>query len=306
LDTHGLQRASPKGIFRRWAIGAVIVAAIAGLLLIDLCAGNSGRASAPSESSSQEPATTAPMTSIGTAIDSSAPSVAVRPTVSEAVQKGVANATGADVEQAVVVIDRGTGQLLAGHAGDTAFNAESIGKLFTAAYYVIDADGALDAGLSDDLRALITQSNNDIQTSLWNAEIIPTIADRYQLTNTSNSAAESPNTWGSDQITADDVASFLYSMSRDPLVGPYLMGWMRATEPVGGDGFDQLFGFNALTGDHGSKQGWSDPGWSPANLHSVGWTDRYFGVILQTSPTATYATMRSTANFTAALVSAAR
>jgi hypothetical protein len=305
VDTRILERASPRGTLRRREIGAVIAAAIAGLLLINVWPDNSGRASTPIESSSQEPTTTALITSTGTAIESSTPSIAATLTVSQAVQNGVANAAGGNVEQAVAVIERSTGQLVASHAGDIAFNAESIGKLFTAAYYVIDAGGAPDAGLTDDLRALITESNNHIQTSLWNADIIPTIADRYQLNNTSNSAAESPNTWGSDQITAIDEATFLYSISRDPMVGPYLTEWMRATEPVGGDGFDQFFGFNTLKGDHGSKQGWSDPGWSPANLHSVGWTDRYFAAILQTSPTAAYATMRSAANFTAALISAA-
>ena len=71
------------------------------------------------------------------------------------------------------------------------------------------------------------------------------------------------------------------------------------------DGFNQAFGFNALTGDHGSKQGWSDPGRSPVNLHSVGWTDRYFAAILQTSATATYATMRATSTRTAQLIAEA-
>ncbi len=80
------------------------------------------------------------------------------------------------------------------------------------------------------------------------------------------------------------------------------MSWMTSTAPAGADGFNQAFGFNALTGDHGSKQGWSDPGWSPANLHSVGWTERYFAAVLQTSPTASYATMRATSTHTAQLI----
>jgi hypothetical protein len=94
-------------------------------------------------------------------------------------------------------------------------------------------------------------------------------------------------------------------MSMDPLVGRQLTTWMRNTAGRGTDGFDQSFGFNALTGDHGSKQGWNDPGWSPANLHSVGWTSKYFAAILQTSPTADYRTMRAASTAAAALIAGA-
>ncbi len=80
------------------------------------------------------------------------------------------------------------------------------------------------------------------------------------------------------------------------------MGWMAGTARTGDDGFDQYFGLNAQCGDHGSKQGWSDPGWSPANIHSVGWTERYFTAILQTSASAKYVTMRSTSTHTASLI----
>ena len=67
---------------------------------------------------------------------------------------------------------------------------------------------------------------------------------------------------------------------------------MAASEPTGSDGFDQAFGLNAMTGDHGSKQGWSDSGWSPYNIHSVGWTGRFFVAILQTSYSAGSETMK--------------
>ncbi|MET0966010.1 MAG: hypothetical protein ABWZ02_06415 [Nakamurella sp.] len=225
-------------------------------------------------------------------------------TIAQQISTGVTFAAAQDVEQAVAVMDRTTGQLVAGIAGDKAFNSESITKLFTVAYYLVRAGGAPDAGLSEDLRSLIQESNNTVQMDLWQPAVIPTIADRYRLTGTSNSPAESPSTWGSDQITANDLATFLYAASRDPLVGPLLMGWMRGTPATGADGFDQSFGFNALSGQGGSKQGWSDPGWSPANLHSVGWTGRYFAAVLQTSASARYATMRSTSTTTAALIAA--
>jgi hypothetical protein len=301
------KRSSAQRIFRRWWIAALVVTVTAGLLLIDPCDfRNRGAAAVPVAAGSVDPATPSSVDPVEPVTSSAAPTTVSAPSVAEVLPTAVANAAAVDVEQAVAVIDRKTGQLVASHAGDTAFNAESIGKLLTAAYYLVETNGAPDAGLADDLESLITESNNHIQTLLWNPDIIPSMADRYQLNNTFNSPSVSSETWGSDQITANDQVSFLYAMSQEPTVGPQLMGWMSETARTGGDGFDQFFGFNTLTGDHGSKQGWSDPGWSPANLHSVGWTERYFAAILQTSPTATYATMRSTSTATATLIATAR
>ncbi len=117
---------------------------------------------------------------------------------------------------------------------------------------------------------------------------------RYGLTATTNAANASARNWGSGQITAADQVRFLSGMSVDPLVGPMLTRWMAAAEPTAADGFDQAFGLNAVAGDHGSKQGWSDVGWEPYNIHSVGWTGHFFVAILQTSYTATGATMKAT------------
>jgi hypothetical protein len=215
---------------------------------------------------------------------------------------GSANAASQQVEQSIALVDRATGELVAGYAADEVFNTESILKLFTAAYYLVEFDGAPDADLEGELRTMIAISDNGIQSALWQWDIVPTIAERYGLTDTRNGPNSSSQSWGSDRTTANDQALFLYRMSQDPMVGPKLMAWMTATEPTGADGFNQEFGFNALTGDHGSKQGWSDPGWSPANLHSVGWTAGYFAAILQNSPSATYATMRATSTATAQLI----
>ena len=212
---------------------------------------------------------------------------------------GAANAAANEVEQAVAIVNRTTGAIVAENNGGQVFNSESILKLFTAAFYLTRAEGMPEGWLIDDLRTMIMTSDNGIQTDLWDYEIIPTIAGRYGLTDTSNGYAASPESWGSDLTTATDQAMFLYRMSIDPEVGPLLMTWMASTTPTAADGFDQSFGLAALTGDHGSKQGWSDPDWSPANMHSVGWTGRYFVAILQTSPTATYATMRATSTTTA-------
>jgi hypothetical protein len=236
---------------------------------------------------------------------SPAPPVAPDPAaVQRVVDAAAAEAAAMDVEQAVAVVDRDTGQMVAAVSGDAQFNSESVTKLFTVAYYLLQSNGVPGAALAADLRSLIVQSSDGPQFALWEPDIVSSIADRYGLTGTTISARESPRTWGSDRVTARDAATFMYAASRDPLVGPLLMEWMSATAERGEDGFDQQFGLNALVGDHGSKQGWSDPGWLPANLHSVGWAERYFVAILQSSPSAPYATMRATSTATASRIAA--
>lgn len=54
--------------------------------------------------------------------------------------------------QSVAIVDRPTGQLVASKGGDDLLNAESIGKLFTAAFYLARAGGAPDPELIADLR----------------------------------------------------------------------------------------------------------------------------------------------------------
>lgn len=302
---HAIRDRSGGAAQKRTVGWAVVSVALVGLTLVVLPnlngPGESGSTTSPAATVDATP----PSPDTNTVASTGVAVATVGVSMMDQVTAGVTNAAASDVEQAVAVIDRTTGRLIAGHAGDVSFNSESITKLFTVAYYLIQVDGTPGTGLADDLRSLIQESNDTVQIDLWRPDIIPTIAARYQLTGTSNSPAESPDTWGSDQITANDAATFLNTASQDPLVGPRLLAWMAGTPPTGADGFNQLFGFNALTGNHGSKQGWSDPGWSPANLHSVGFTDRYFAAVLQTSPTATYATMRSTSTTTARLITAA-
>jgi hypothetical protein len=82
---------------------------------------------------------------------------------------------------------------------------------------------------------------------------------------------------------------------------------MANVASTGSDGFDQDFGLNALPGDHGSKQGWTDVGEATdrIQIHSVGWTDQYFVAILQTSTNADDDTMRTSATDAAQAILAA-
>ena len=68
--------------------------------------------------------------------------------------------------------------------GDEQYISESIVKLFTVAYYLTQAAGEPDPALAEKLRTMIIHSDDQIESSLWNVDIVPTIAARYGLANT--------------------------------------------------------------------------------------------------------------------------
>ena len=232
--------------------------------------------------------------------------------VQQAVDAGVAAAAADGVTQHVSLVDRTTGRLVASDGGGVQVVSESIVKLFTVAYYLVQYDGHLPGDLAADLHQMIVRSDDALESRYWTTAAVPAMATRYHLGSTANGPKTGPHDWGWEYITADDEALFLYRMSVDPVVGPFLMDAMAQVAPVGADGFDQHFGFNALSGAHGSKQGahgskqgWTDRNTSDAiNIHSVGWTARYFGAILETSDSPQYDTMREDSTATAQRVAA--
>ena len=234
---------------------------------------------------------------------------AIDPTaVQQAVDGSVAAASAAGIEQSIAVVDRETGVLLAGSGGSTQFLSESIVKLFTVAYYEVRAGGQPDDSMVQTLRTMIVNSDDDIESSLWNIDIVPSMATRYGLAGTSNGPRTGPHDWGWELITADDEAKFLYEVSNDPVVAPLLLDAMAGTARTGADGSDQYFGMNTLSGDHGSKQGWTDAdagSTEPAEIHSVGWTDKYFVAILQTADGPNFEEMKESATAAAQAVKAA-
>ncbi|WP_395728460.1 hypothetical protein [Nakamurella sp.] len=212
----------------------------------------------------------------------------------QAVDRSVANAAVDGIIQSISVVDRRTGEVVADRGGGRQYISESIVKLFTAAYYLSRANGQPDEQMRQTLRTMIENSDDDIESDLWNVDIVPAMADRYGLSHTANGPKTGPHDWGWELITADDETRFLSEMANDPAVSPVLLDAMAHSAPTAADGTNQAFGMNALTGDHGSKQGWTDAGaeWAEqAQIHSVGWTDRYFVAILETSTDSDFAAM---------------
>ena len=224
----------------------------------------------------------------------------------QAVDRSVAAASAQGIGQSIAVVDRSTGELVAGRGGDVQYISESIVKLFTLAYYQVQAGGQPDGSLTRTLRTMIIGSDDGIESSLWNTDIVPAMAARYGLRHTANGPRTGPGDWGWELITADDEAQFLFEAAADPEVGPLLLDAMANTAPTAADGSDQDFGLNALTGDHGSKQGWTDIGSTDqVQIHSVGWTDRYYVAILQTAADPDIDAMRAAATDAARAVQAA-
>jgi hypothetical protein len=207
-------------------------------------------------------------------------------TPAQAVASAVGNASANGVTSFISVVDRTTGAVLSqtGNAG-AQVASESIMKLILAAYYLRMYGGydRTPQGTRDRLQYMLIYSDDDTASSMFTTSAIPTIAAVYGLGSTIN-ATDRAGHWGAARITAADMTTFLYRAANDPWVGPWLIPVMSQTAANGSDGFDQYFGMNRLTGEHGSKQGWGcDSFWTSPQcaIHSVGYTGRYFVAILQ-------------------------
>lgn len=209
----------------------------------------------------------------------------------------------------ISVVDRRTGATVAQtpNAGDPV-QSESVVKLLIAAYHLVANGGyqRTPATLKSRLAYMLKYSDDATASALFTPAAVPFIAKRYGLQSTSNAPGR-VGRWGSAQVSAADMTQFLARAAADPLVGPWLLSVMAQTAPHGSDGFDQRFGLEALTGEHGSKQGWgSDTASGPRlnAIHSVGFTSRYFVAILQLAARPT-PVLKITSTYAARLVDAA-
>lgn len=229
---------------------------------------------------------------------------AAAPTPQQAIDQGARHAADAQGARTyAAVVDRATGKIVAEtDNADEQVASESIVKLFLVAYYLVQSEGKMDADLEADMHEMIVRSDDTVANTYWTTEAVPTITARYHLTGIENDR-DDPDRWGGTRITAEGMALFLYRMSLDPEVGPWLVPTMRETQNLGIDGYDQNFGFNALVGV-ANKQGWGSDNFSDqANaVHSVGLTQRYAAAVLQTGPVGTYRSMGVLATETAGLI----
>jgi hypothetical protein len=228
-----------------------------------------------------------------------------------AVGRAAANARASGVTEAISVVKRSTGAVVGTTSNaNSQIGSESIMKLFLAAYYLVLYGGyqKTPGDVKTRLSYMLRYSDDATASSLFTASAIPSVAARYGLSRTTN-ATDRAGHWGAARITARDMTTFLYRASKDGAVGPWLIPVMAQTAASGSDGFNQKFGLNALSGTHGSKQGWGNDSFftSPTYaIHSVGYTSGLFVSVLQIGPASTYPDpMRATATYAARTIQSA-
>lgn len=228
--------------------------------------------------------------------------------VQAAINAGTANAAAKGVTQYVVIMDRTNGQIVGTSGGniDTPVASESLVKVMIAAYYLRANGGTMPGHMQAEMWDMIVRSANPPASKYWNNSIVPTIAGVYGLTGTYNNPPR-PGYWGATHVTARDMAKLMWGVWNDPLVAPWLLNAMRNARPTDPSGSNQVFGFNAIDGDHGSKQGWGcDSYWrGPCSIGTMGWSDKVLGAVLQTGPQSAWDVMRSTSTYTTQQVVAA-
>lgn len=185
-------------------------------------------------------------------------------------------------EVSAVVLDRTTGKTLVSMQPDRAYTSASLVKLFIA-LEVLDKGGP-----ADDVRRMLSRSDDELASRLWGIYGGPRIVSRWAnimgLRETRPPA--DPGRWGDTEITAADmVRVYRYLTDQDQTT---ILNALRAATERGSDGFRQYFGIPDGASGHSwaIKQGWSCC--RPTRmLHTTGLVDdRYIVVVLTENPRA--------------------
>ncbi|WP_415631543.1 hypothetical protein [Propionibacterium sp.] len=210
-------------------------------------------------------------------------------TLNSAVSDAVNQASNQGITQYVSIIDRSTGKVLYSTSNATTpVASESIVKLYIAVWWLHQTNGNAAAVSCGDIGYMVRESDDDTATSCWRQDILSDVSSWYGLTNSYNNPSDWTY-WGAAHISAADVATLLYRAANDPLVGDWLTTQMGQTTSISADGYDQDFGFRAITGAE-SKQGWDNDGyWLPETgmIHTAGYVGNVAAVVLQMGDLAT-------------------
>jgi hypothetical protein len=215
----------------------------------------------------------------------------------ERIQRAVADAAGADIS--VVVLDRGTGQLVSGGDGG-AFPVASVAKLFIADDLLLqESQGKTQLSPADRsaLDVMLRSSDDSAAENFWNrsggSDIISRVAARYGLTSTTKPYN---GAWDLTTSTAGDLVRYYDKLLNGsgglpPEQANVIMANLAQSTPTGIDGYPQRFGIpDGLYAESVAvKQGWFCC-WSGANqLHVstgvIGHERRYVMAIASLDPT---------------------
>ena len=215
----------------------------------------------------------------------------------ERIQRAVAGAAGADIS--VVVLDRGTGQVVSGGDGG-AFPIASVAKLFIADDLLLQESQGKTQLSPADRRALdvmLRSSDDSAAENFWNrsggSDIISRVAARYGLTSTTKPYN---GAWDLTMSTAGDLVRYYDKLLNGsgglpPEQANVIMANLAQSTPRGIDGYPQRFGIpeGLYAEPVAVKQGWFCC-WSGANqLHVstgvIGHERRYVMAIGSLDPT---------------------
>lgn len=201
----------------------------------------------------------------------------------------------------VEVFDRTTGSLVTSQNADQQYPCMSVVKLFIAVDVLDHIPGGVpDAGTADQLRRMLSHSDDQLASSFWQTgggpEVINRTVQRLGLTGTQPPPAD-PSEWGDTLTTPQDMVT-LYRHVTDQMPPPardLVVDALAHTTSTAGDGFPQLFGIASGLGrlQWAVKQGWGTSG-SEAAMDSTGLVgphQRYVVVLLGTSPASAYTSL---------------
>ncbi|MCX2966375.1 serine hydrolase [Gordonia aquimaris] len=194
----------------------------------------------------------------------------------------------ADVDVAVAVLDRVT--------GDVVGNGQAMGPMFSAslakvvvAVDMLDRRRSAALPLSENdvelIRRALGPSDDSAMNDLWTRfdrmGAVGRVATRLGLTDTA--APIEPDIWGWMTTTASDATRLLaYVAEMPPPDADVIIGALAQAPPVAADGFAQDFGLQApgIRDVTAAKQGWMRWPTDTAHLHSAGFVgaDRRFVV----------------------------
>ncbi|MDY6807732.1 MAG: serine hydrolase [Actinomycetota bacterium] len=218
-----------------------------------------------------------------------------------------------DVDVAIAVLDRTTGDTAGNSAATEPMFSASLAKLVVAVDLVdrrrTEALPLSDADV-DLVRRALGPSDDAAMNTLWTRfdgmGAIGRVAGRLGLTGTAPPV--DPGTWGWMTTTARDVALLLRYVAEMPQPeADVIIGALAAAPPAAADGFAQDFGLQApgVRDITAAKQGWMQWPAETAYLHSaglVGADSRFVVAILgrQTFPEPDWQTLRQAVDTAAA------
>lgn len=169
-----------------------------------------------------------------------------------------------------LLVDAGTGEVLAARDEHRRFRSASLVKLLIAVDHLLPTGGEPTAADRALLEPMLRASDDDAANELWERNGGPDVVLRMaaEMGLRATAPPRDPDMWGYTPITAADVVR-CYRYLREQPVGEFVLANLRAWTATAADGFDQSFGLPGGAAAELVKQGWSGFGPGPLEQPQV-------------------------------------